>query len=72
VRDGAAERSLGSPLRVGVYPLVVASQRGERVDVRLRDDLILAVPEVLADSGPDLVEPGDGAHRYLLRTLDFL
>jgi hypothetical protein len=49
-----------------VYPLIVAGQRGERVDVRLGDDLIVAVAEVLADGGPDLVEPGENAHRIPL------
>jgi hypothetical protein len=66
VRDRGAERSVGRSLQVGVDPLIVAGQRGERVDVGLSDDLIVAVAEVLPNGGPDLVEPGENAHRTSL------
>ena len=57
MRDGGAERAVLGALRIGVDPLVIAGQRGERVDVLLGDNLVLAVPQMLADSRPDLVDP---------------
>ena len=62
--NGGAERPLGRPLRIGVYPLVVARGLGKQVDLCLRHGQPVAGGHRLAHQGLQLIQGLKGFHGH--------